>query len=90
MISDHTTQKITFNIVIDNFTNDFCNKVENADWSKFYKLAEHQINEQWKTFANIFLFYYNQTFPLKILKQRTNRMYNMNESEIKKFNNRLD
>lgn len=105
-ISDHTAQKIMFNLSTTRkniqkfkqkrfFTYEnkitFTNVLNEQTWESVYNCRSNEINEQWATFMNTFLCIFNHSFPCKIVKaDNSEKRVNILNDDVQKCKQRLD
>ncbi|XP_045464098.1 uncharacterized protein LOC123673565 isoform X2 [Harmonia axyridis] len=98
-VSDHFGQKFVFNIdknderkfVRKRFLFDEANRINFVDqlkqqtWEDILVIDRKDVNEQWKTFINVYLNIFNQSFPLTRIHSNNNKKYKKSEraEEIK-------
>lgn len=102
-ISDHTAQKLTLQwskpkpatYVFKQIFNkksivDFKQQLRKEDWKMVYDIEKSDIDEQWMVFSNIFLRIFNDSFPLKKVKESKVKKFRYNEKQLDEIKRKLD
>lgn len=103
-ISDHTAQKLEFEIQIaqndafyyKRFFNEenkqaFVNKLSEETWCEVYSCDVMDVKRQWQLFLNSFIPIFNECFPKNLVKQNNSRKVNYYYSEkTTRLKDRLD
>lgn len=105
-ISDHSTQKLTFDCGISNSTTfkrirsfsvhnkmQFLDAIKQQDWMEVYGIDNRNVNKKWNSFINTFLNIFNSCFPLHTVRNRKCNYKNIewyNNPEISACKKKLD
>lgn len=105
-ISDHTAQKIRFKVkrlskdnhvtyrrfFSENNKHNFLNQLHGQTWDEVYNCRLDDVNKQWVCFINNFKNIFNECFPKKLVKVKSNNKtyYNGDNQALVECKNRLD
>lgn len=101
-ISDHTAQKITFNIedqknniIYKRFFDSaarkmFVSQLQQQTWDDVYKLDSSDVDSQWNCFIGTFINIFNENFPVRLVKLGRKKCNVLKNSEIDECKRQLD